>query len=229
MLNVVVLISGIGSNLQALIDAEQADAETTTGTPDEGAPRGAFHILAVGADRPAAGLDRAAGAGLPVFRVDYDRAQGRAAWGRRLVAAVDDWHPDVIVLSGLMRILPPEAVAHWRGRIVNTHPALLPAFPGAHAVRDALAAGVTATGATVHLVDEGVDTGPVLAQEAVPVLPGDDEELLHARIKAVERRLLAGTLRDIDAGRIPLPAEGHTRGGAAHQTPQEHRGREPRG
>jgi phosphoribosylglycinamide formyltransferase-1 len=111
----------------------------------------------------------------------------RAAWDVELADAVAGHAPDLVVCAGFMRILAPSFLARFR--VVNTHPALLPSFPGAHAVRDALAYGVKVTGVTVHLVDEGVDTGPVVAQAAVPVLPGDDEATLHARIRSVEHPL----------------------------------------
>ncbi|MBM3716737.1 MAG: phosphoribosylglycinamide formyltransferase, partial [Actinobacteria bacterium] len=117
------------------------------------------------------------------------------------------WQPDLVVLSGLMRLLPADLVAQWEPRIINTHPAYLPEFPGAHGVRDALAAGVTQTGASVIVVDSGVDTGPILAQERIPVLPGDDEDALHERIKPVERRLLIDVVRRIAEGDLDLAAE----------------------
>lgn len=197
MLKLVVLISGVGSNLRALLDAERQ-------------PGAGFEIVAVGADRQAPGLRFAEERGLPTFVVNYGAHDGRQAWGQALIAAVDAHHPDLVVLSGLMRILPADVVDHYAGRLINTHPALLPSFPGAHAVRDALAAGVAETGATVHLVDAGVDTGPVLAQSSVPVLPGDDEARLHERVKVAERRLLADTLTKISNRTIQLTQEKET-------------------
>lgn len=183
---VVVLASGSGTLLQALLDSQLRPC-----------------IVAVGSDVPGcAALGRAGAAGVPVFAVPMQA--DRAAWNDALLAELRAWGPDLVVSAGFMRILGPGIVAAYRDRIVNTHPALLPAFPGAHAVRDALAAGVAETGCTVHLVDEGVDTGPVLAQEAVAVRPGDDEATLHERIKAVERRLLVEVLAGMIAG---LPAE----------------------
>ena len=128
----------------------------------------------------------------------------REAWGSELGDQLDVWSPDLIVLSGLMRLLPASLVARFAPRIINTHPAYLPEFPGAHGVRDALAAGVAQTGASVILVDNGVDTGPILAQERVAVLPGDDEHTLHERIKPVERRLLIDVVRGIATGEITL-------------------------
>lgn len=193
MLTVAVLISGAGSNLRALLEA--ADA---AGFP--------ARIVVVGADREADGLAHAEDFGIPSFVVPWERFDSREAWGEELAAQLDVWRPDLIVLSGLMRLLPPAVVAAWSPRIVNTHPAYLPEFPGAHGVRDALAAGATRTGASVIVVDDGVDSGPILAQERVPVLPGDDEHTLHERIKPVERRLLIDVVRRIALGELDLAA-----------------------
>lgn len=169
----VVLVSGGGTNLQALIDA----------------PGTTFDIVGVVADRQdAGGLDRAAAAGIPTHVV-VPHAD-RAVWDRALASALADFAPDWIVCAGFMRILGPEVLDAFPSRIVNTHPALLPAFPGAHGVRDALAYGARVTGCTVHLVDAGVDTGPILAQRAVDIREDDDEAALHERIKVVERELL---------------------------------------
>lgn len=128
---------------------------------------------------------------MPHFRVASKDFPDRAVWDVALTEAVAAYDPDLVVSAGFMKLLGPAFLDRFGGRIINTHPALLPAFPGAHGVRDALAYGVRVTGSTVHLVDAGVDTGPILAQEAVAVLPGDDEATLHERIKVVERRLLA--------------------------------------
>lgn len=178
----VVLASGSGTLLQALIDA------TASGDLDA-------RIVAVGSDVPAvAALDRAALAGIPCFVEEPSAHADRAAWNDALTARVAALDPDWVVSAGFMRILGAAFVDAFPGRIINTHPALLPAFPGAHAVRDALAYGVTVTGCTVHLVDHGVDTGPILAQRAVAILPGEDESALHERIKEVERPLLVETL-----------------------------------
>ncbi len=175
---VVVLVSGSGTLLQALLDA----------TTDAGYPAS---VVAVGADRDGiAGLQRARAAGLPTFVVAPGQHPDRAAWDAALREELLAHRPDLVVSAGFMRILGPAVLAAYDRRVVNTHPALLPAFPGAHGVRDALDYGVKVTGATVHLVDAGVDTGPVLAQAAVPVEPDDDEASLHERIKTVERRLL---------------------------------------
>ncbi|MFT2753551.1 phosphoribosylglycinamide formyltransferase [Clavibacter sp. Sh2088] len=191
MLNVVVLISGSGTNLHALLQAaEHADYPA--------------RVIAVGADRDADGLLFAEERGIPTFTVPFGSFPDRAAWGDELSSAIAGWEPDLVVLSGFMRLLPPRAVEAFAPRIVNTHPAYLPEFPGAHAVRDAIAAGATSSGASIIVVDTGVDTGPVLAQERVPVEPGDTEHTLHERIKVVERRLLVDTVRAISLGTIDL-------------------------
>ncbi|ROO90165.1 phosphoribosylglycinamide formyltransferase-1 [Actinocorallia herbida] len=171
----VVLVSGAGTNLQALLDA--------CADPAYGA-----QVVAVGADRPGiAGLDRAERAGLPTFVAQVGDFPSRAAWDEALTALVAEHEPDLVVSAGFMKILGPRFLDRFT--VVNTHPALLPAFPGAHAVRDALAYGVKVTGCTVHFVDAGVDTGPIIAQETVKVGWHDDEESLHEKIKQVERRL----------------------------------------
>ncbi|MGY1591541.1 phosphoribosylglycinamide formyltransferase [Geodermatophilus sp. SYSU D00708] len=178
---VVVLLSGTGSLCAALLDA----------TDDPGYPA---TVVAVGGDRDAAGLEHARRRGIPTFVCALRDHPDRAAWDRALAGAIAEHRPDLVVSAGFMKIVGPAVLDAFGGRLVNTHPALLPAFPGAHAVRDALAAGVEVTGSTVHLVDAGVDTGPVLAQREVPVLDGDDEARLHERIKAVERELLVETV-----------------------------------
>ena len=173
---IVVLISGSGTNLQALIDA--------TADPAYG-----VRILAVGADRAGiSGLHRAAAAGIPTFVCRVEDHRTRADWDVALAERIADHEPAFVVSAGFMKILGPRVLGQHV--VLNTHPALLPAFPGAHAVRDALAAGATVTGCTVHIVDAGVDTGPVLAQATVEVRPGDTEDALHERIKAVEHPLL---------------------------------------
>jgi phosphoribosylglycinamide formyltransferase-1 len=178
---IVVLLSGTGSLCAALLAA----------TDDPGYPAS---VVAVGSDRPAEGLAHAAGRGLPTFVCAVGDHDDRAAWDRALAATISAYEPDLVVSAGFMKIVGPAVLDAFGGRLINTHPALLPSFPGAHAVRDALAAGVPVTGATVHVVDAGVDTGPVLAQREVPVRPGDDERRLHERIKAVERDLLVETV-----------------------------------
>jgi phosphoribosylglycinamide formyltransferase 1 len=175
---VAVLISGSGSLLQALLDQ----------TRDLAA---GFLISAVLSDRTGVGgLDRARAAGVPTAVVELKEFPDRAAWDEAFARALDAFHPDLVVCAGFMRILGPPTLTRYRGRIVNTHPALLPSFPGAHGVRDALAYGVKVTGCSVILVDEGVDSGPIIAQRAVDVLDGDDEATLHERIKVVERQML---------------------------------------
>lgn len=159
--------------------------------PDFGAT-----VAAVLSDKPdAGGLAIPRGVGIPtgVFRLgDFS---DRVAWNAALADAIDAYEPDLVVLAGFMKILAPETVARLQGRVINTHPALLPAFPGAHGVRDALAHGVKVTGCTVHLVDEGVDSGPIVAQAAVDIWENDTEETLHERIKPVERALVVQTIR----------------------------------
>ncbi|OII12578.1 phosphoribosylglycinamide formyltransferase [Curtobacterium sp. MCBA15_008] len=191
MLELVVLISGAGSNLRALLDAT-LDAEYPA------------RVVAIGADRDAEGLQLGEEYSIPTFAVPFSRFDSREEWGRELAAQIRPWTPDLLVLSGLMRLLPPAVVSEFGPAIINTHPAYLPEFPGAHGVRDALAAGVTETGASVIKVDDGVDSGPILAQERVPVLPGDSESTLHDRIKPVERRLLIQTILDIANGTTDL-------------------------
>ena len=193
MLTVAVLISGTGSNLRALLDAA---AE----------PEFPARIVVVGGDREADGFAHAEDYGIPTFMVPFARFGTREEWGAELGAQLDVWKPDLVVLSGLMRLLPADLVDAWSPRIINTHPAYLPEFPGAHGVRDALAAGVAQTGASVIIVDSGVDSGPILAQERVPVLPGDDEHALHERIKPVERRLLIDVVRRVATGDLDLAA-----------------------
>jgi phosphoribosylglycinamide formyltransferase 1 len=174
----VVLVSGSGTNLQALLDAA-AD------------PAWGAQIVAVGADRDdIEGLRRAERAGVPTFVERIADHATREDWDTALTKAIAAHEPDLVVSAGFMRILGPAFLATFGGRCVNTHPALLPSFPGAHGVRDALAHGVQVTGLTVHLVDAGVDTGPIIAQRAVAVLDGDDEATLHERIKVAERALL---------------------------------------
>lgn len=193
MLTVAVLISGAGSNLRALLEAA-ASADFPA------------RVIVVGADREAEGLAHAEAFGIPSFVVPWRGAAERDEWGEELDRQLDVWNPDLVVLSGLMRLLPARVVARWSPRMINTHPAYLPEFPGAHAVRDAMSAGALQTGASVIVVDDGVDTGPILAQERVDVLPRDDEHSLHERIKPVERRLLIDVVRRIAVGDLDLAA-----------------------
>ena len=191
MLRLVVLISGGGSNLRALLEASE-DAEFPA------------RIVAIGADRDADGLAHGEAYGIPTFVVPFGAFDTREAWGDELLAQVRQWDADLVILSGFMRLLPSEVVSALAPNLLNTHPAYLPEFPGAHGVRDALAAGVSETGASVIVVDDGVDSGPIVAQRRVPVLPGDTESRLHDRIKLVERELLVQVVLDIANGHIEL-------------------------
>jgi phosphoribosylglycinamide formyltransferase 1 len=179
----VVLASGAGTTLQAILDASRA--------PDFPA-----RVVAVGTDRPATrAQQRARQAGVPTWTVALADQVDRAAFDAAVARRIAESAPDLVVLAGYLKVLGPAVVSRFR--IVNTHPSLLPAFPGAHAIREALAHGVRVSGCTVHEVDEGVDTGPILAQAAVPVVPGDDEDSLRARIQATERVLYLQTIRDL--------------------------------
>ena len=185
-MRIVVLVSGTGSNLQSVIDAvaskELADVE----------------IAAVGADKHGTyGVERSEAAGIETFVVNFKDYEDRGEWNHALTQKCQSYQPDYVVSSGFMRIVGEEFINAFDGTYINTHPALLPSFPGAHGVRDALAYGVKVTGCTVHIADAGVDTGPILRQESVAVLDEDTEETLHERIKVVERRLLIATLGDL--------------------------------
>ena len=180
----VVLISGAGSNLASLLENLPA-----TQIPAD--------VVAVGSDTSSAGLHHASDRGIPTFVVPWEGFSSREEWGVALGDALASHEPDLIILSGFMKLLPPDLVSRFSPRILNTHPAYLPEFPGAHAVRDALASGATETGASVIVVDEGVDTGQILAQRRVPVEPDDDEAALHARIKVVEQELLLQVLENV--------------------------------
>lgn len=178
---ILVLASGSGSLLQALLDSPAGQA-----------------VVAVGSDTPDAyALQRATEAGVAAFTVSPADFDSRADWNSALLGAIRAVEPDLIVSAGFMRIIGAEIVEAYRGRIINTHPALLPAFPGAHGVRDAMAYGVKVTGCTVHYVDEGVDTGSIIAQAAVAIEPDDTEESLHERIKIHERRLLVDVVTQL--------------------------------
>lgn len=191
MLSVVVLISGSGSNLLALLKASEN-------------PLYPAKIVAVGSDKDAAGLAHAELFEVDTFVVEPDRFANRDQWAKTLLDSVLHHQPDLVVLAGFMKILPANFVTALKGKLINTHPSLLPQFPGAHAVRDALAAGVTKTGVTIHKVDEGVDTGEIIIQQEILVQPGDTEQTLHERIKVVERELLVSTVEDIASRRIVL-------------------------
>ena len=176
----VVLASGTGSLLQALLDAAVGDYPA--------------RVVAVGVDRDCRAATIAADAGIPSYLVRLGDHADRSDWDAAITAHTAAHNPDLIVSAGFMKILGPQFLSRFPGRVVNTHPALLPSFPGAHAVPDALNYGVKVTGCTVHLVDAGVDSGPILAQAAVAVDDDDDEQRLHERIKTVERRLLVDVL-----------------------------------
>ena len=181
-LSVVVLLSGSGTLLQAVLDAVAA------GTLDA-------EIVAVGSDRAGAyGLERARAAGVPTFVHPLGKGDDRVAWDVGLADLVDSYHPDLVVSAGFMKLVGAAFLARFGDRFINTHPALLPAFSGAHAVRDTLAYGVKVTGCTVFVVDAGIDTGRIIAQEPIAVEPGDTEDTLHERIKVVERRMLVDAI-----------------------------------
>ncbi|WP_051198632.1 phosphoribosylglycinamide formyltransferase [Gordonia shandongensis] len=178
------MASGAGSLMAAVLDAS-----VTTGA--------SFRVVGVVVDRECGAAERALDAGLPAVLCEPGDYPDRAAWDEALAAAVAELDPQWVVTAGFMKILGPRFLDRFGGRIVNSHPALLPAFAGAHGVTDALAYGVKVTGTTVHLVDAGVDTGPILAQRTVEVLPEDTDDTLHERIKEVERVLLPDVLHAI--------------------------------
>jgi len=186
-LRVVVLASGAGTLFEALaIRADEIGIE----------------IVGLVTDAKVAACDRAAALNIPVTVIPM--TVDRIAWDQFLATELRRLQPELIVSAGFMKILGQEVLASYMGRIINTHPALLPLFPGAHAVRDALQAGVSETGATVHFVDAGIDTGQVIMQQQVMVEPDDTEVLLHERIKVVEREILVRVVRDIANGKIML-------------------------
>ena len=191
MLSVVVLISGTGSNLLALLKATES-------------PLVPVIILAVGSDGPAPGLAHADLYGVPTFVVERDKFPDRESWANKLQETVEHFNPDLVALAGFMKILPPAFVNRFSPNLINIHASLLPLFPGANAVRDTLEAGVSETGATIHVVDAGVDTGPIIFQRTVPVMPGDDVPTLHERIKVHERELLIDTIIGVAEKRIDL-------------------------
>jgi phosphoribosylglycinamide formyltransferase-1 len=178
----VVLVSGAGTNLQALIDA---CADQSYGAA----------VAAVGADRSGVeGLVRAERAGIPTFIRRVADYPTRGAWDQALADSVAAFDPDLVVSAGFMKLMGPAFLDRFGGRFINTHPALLPAFAGMHGARDALEYGVKVTGCTVFMVDAGTDTGPVIAQAAVPVRDDDDVAALHERVKVAERALLVDTV-----------------------------------
>lgn len=182
---IVVLASGSGTLLQAILDAQHN-------------PAARYEVVAVVTDVPCQANERAANAGIATKIVSFDRSQPRTQWDTQLAQAVAAYAPALVVSAGFMKILGAAFLEQFGGRIINTHPALLPAFPGAHGVRDALAYGVKITGSTVHFVDAGVDTGPIIAQEPVRILPGEEEAELHERIKRVERELIVTVLNSAE-------------------------------
>ena len=176
------LVSGAGTNLQALLDACAGNGYGA-------------QVVAVGADRDdIAALARAGDAGVPTFTLRLRDFPSREDWDQALTTACADFAPDLIVLAGFMKLVGEAFLASFGGRVINTHPALLPSFPGMHGVRDTLEYGAKVSGCTVFLVDAGTDSGPVIAQAAVPVHDGDDEAALHERIKVAERGLLVDTV-----------------------------------
>ena len=191
MLSIVVLISGSGSNLRALLEACDN-------------PLYPAKIVAVGADNPAVGLVHAEQFGVPTFVVEPGLFDSRENWAEVLLGNLQYHKPDLVVLAGFMKVLPAGFVSALSPNIINLHPSLLPAFPGAHAVRDALSAGASTTGATVHIVDAGVDTGPVLAQREIEVPTGITESDLHEQIKTIERSLIVEVVSQIAEGKHNL-------------------------
>lgn len=191
-LRIAVLVSGTGSNMRALLDA--IDRGTC-----------AAEVVGVVSDRPSApALEHARARGLATHVVAAKSYADRAAWDRDLAACVKALSPSLVVLAGFMRLVGAAMLAEFGGRLINVHPALLPAFPGIDAPAQAIRAKVALSGCTVHLVDDGIDTGPVLAQAAVPVLPDDDAAKLHARIQRAEHRLLPAAVHAIATGRLAL-------------------------
>lgn len=191
MLTIVALASGGGSNLRALLEACDN-------------PLFPARIRAVGSDRPAKALEHAEQFSVPTFVLEPEKFSNRDQWADLLLRSIEFHKPDLVVLAGFMRILPRSVVDALSPKIINIHPSLLPAFPGAHAVRDALAAGAHVTGATVHIVDNGVDTGPVIAQTEIPIPAGISEAELHDLIREVERKQLIEVVRGIAEGRVKL-------------------------
>ena len=190
MISVVVLISGSGSNLLSLLQKSEN-------------PLYPAKIVAVGSDKDAPGLEHAELYEVDTFVVNPERFTSKEEWAETLLANVMHHQPDLVVLAGFMKILPANFVSALKGKLINIHPSLLPEFKGAHAVRDALAAGATKTGVTIHYVDEGVDTGEIIVQSEVMIEQGDTEHSLHERIKKVEHELLASTIEQIAYKQLP--------------------------
>ena len=191
MLSVVVLISGSGSNLRALLEAANH-------------PLYPVRVLAVGADRPAPGLEHAELFDIQTFVIEPRHFATRELWAEALLRQIQHLQPDLVVLAGFMRVLPANFVDALSPNLINMHPSLLPKFPGAHAVRDALAAGASETGSTIHIVDNGVDTGPILSQRSMPIAVGASEAELHEQLKVIERSHLVDVVRQIAEGKISL-------------------------
>ncbi len=191
VLSIVVLISGTGSNLKALLEACDN-------------PLYPAKVLAVGADRAAEGFEHAELFDKTTFVVQPGGFASKDEWAEVLASNIDIHQPDLIVLAGFMRVLPKSFVDRYYPRIINLHPSLLPKYPGAHAVRDALAAGATETGSTIHVVDAGVDTGPVIAQQSMAIPAGISEHALHVRIKEIEKLQLVKTIEAISSGELKL-------------------------
>ena len=179
----VVLASGTGTLLASLLQTSRGDYPA--------------RVVAVGVDRDCPAVDVAKDADVPVFCVRLKDYPDRAGWDAAMTGITAEYEPDLVVSAGFMKMLGPQFLSRFIGRVINTHPALLPAFPGTHAVHATLDYGVKITGCTVHLVDAGMDTGPILAQEVVAVEDDDDEATLHERIKVVERRLLADVVAEV--------------------------------
>ncbi len=191
MLSVIVLISGSGSNLLALLKA--ADN-----------PLYPVRVLAVGSDNPALGLEHAEAFGVPTFVVEPDRFQTREEFANVLLANINFFEPDLVVLAGFMKMLPTRFIESLKPMLINLHPSLLPLFPGAHAVRDALAAGANITGSTIHVVDAGMDTGPVISQRELAIPEGISEAELTEIIKVLERKHLVDVVREVAEGAINM-------------------------
>ena len=198
---IVVLISGAGSNMHALVRACRAGD-----VPAE--------VVGVVADRACAGIETARREGIDTAVLDPHGYASREEWSARLRDLVEAYAPDLVVSAGFMRILAPVFVGAFSGRLINLHPSLLPSYPGAHAVRDALADGAAVTGSTIHFVDDQVDHGPPILKREVAVEPGDDERSLHERIKAVEHELLPEACRLVLSGRVVLEGDEVRRTGA---------------
>lgn len=191
MLSIVVLISGSGSNLRAILEACEN-------------PLFPAKVISVGADNPAPGLAFAEQFSVPTFVVEPKFFDSKEAWAKALEKSTDYLKPDLVVLAGFMRILPESFVNAFQGRLINMHPSLLPLFPGAHAVRDALAAGASETGSSIHLVDAGIDTGAVISQRKIAISAGVAESDLTEQIKEVERKHIVDVIRKIASAEIEL-------------------------